>query len=298
MFSLLGLKDRKSKKSKESRQSLFTLMKILGLMGIFCAFVIGLSLLNDYVTKRSDLANTAAILKLVDAPIWVNQGLKEKIYSAAMAGGEDLRLDDEAAASVQQNLSTFVTWLDNVEVQATHDSLLVTAYWRKPVARFEIGSRYYYVDADMVVLDYVAMDTITIVDITGISTDRAPKAGVSWDRDDVKAAINIISALTQMDNTVCPDKPLLNEIKNVDMSNYNGRYFKSEPHILMYAADETQIIWGVEYGRSTEYLEVPDHEKMTRLYHFYNQHGTLSGIARYINLCDPRDYIPQPIDEY
>lgn len=273
------------------------LLKVVGMAVVLCAIVIGLLYLNGYVTKSCDLANAAGILKLVDAPVWVNQGLKEKIYAAALAGGEDLKLDDEVAASVQQNLETYVVWLSDIQVQATHDSLLVSGDWRRPVAMVEVGRRY-YVDIDRIVLDYVTMDSLHIIEIIGIGTDRSPTPGVVWERSDVKAAIDIISALEKMDASICPDKPLLNEIRSIDVDNFDGRYFRSEPHILMYALDGTQVIWGAEYGKGTEHLEVPDHEKIARLYNFYNQHGTLQNIARYINLCDPRNYVPQPIDEY
>ena len=57
-------------------------------------------------------------------------------------------------------------------------------------------------------------------------------------------------------------------------------------------------IWGAEMGNWAQFMEVEDKMKISRLYHFYEENGTLLKTARYINLCDPQDHVPQPIDQY
>lgn len=296
-FSLLGRKDLRTKKAKEARQGLGALLKVLALVGVLGAIIVGLVYLNQYIVRRSEIHGESGTLQLIDAPAWVNDAVKEKIYSAARAGGEDFKIDEQVAKTVQQNIASFVSWLANVTVQATHDSLLISGRWRKPLGLVEIGQKY-YVDANCVVLDYVPMEALPIVRITGLSTNRAPQPSDIWEKDDLAAAVDILSRLDRMDSYFPADKPLLFEIESIDVSNFDGRYSRNRPHIELYAKDGTKIVWGAEIGKWSEHLEVTDTEKIGRLYNFYKQNGTLLGTAKYINLRDPQDYIPQPVDEY
>jgi len=292
----LGRKDLKSKKAKEARRGLGVLFKIMAMVGVLGAIIVGLAYLNQYVDRRIK-ADKQGELKLVDAPAWVNDALKEKIYSAARAGGEDFKIDEQVAASVQQNIAAFVPWLEEVSVQATHDSLLISGRWRKPIGLIEAG-RNYYVDTERVVLDYVPIDTLPIVKIVGLASDRVPQPGQVWEKDDLAAAVDILHRLDRMDSLVAAEKPLMFEIDSIDVTNFDGRSSRSKPHIVLYAKDGTRIVWGAEIDKWAEHLEVTDMEKIGRLYNFYKQNGTLLGTAQYINLCDPQDYIPQPVDEY
>jgi len=101
-----------------------------------------------------------------------------------------------------------------------------------------------------------------------------------------------------MDESVTPEKPLLNEIDSIDMSNFNGRQHNSQPHIILYTKDNTEIIWGAEFGTWQRHLEATDGEKLAKLYGYYKEYGSLSGGAKYINLRDPQNDVPLPIDKY
>jgi hypothetical protein len=81
-------------------------------------------------------------------------------------------------------------------------------------------------------------------------------------------------------------------------ANYNGRKNDRRPHIILYAKDNTEITWGAELGKWQRHLESTDEQKLAKLYGYYKEYGTLSGRAKYINLRDPRDKIPLPIDRY
>ncbi len=122
--------------------------------------------------------------------------------------------------------------------------------------------------------------------------------GEVWQRNDLAAAVMILDRLDHMDKTLTPDKPLLYEIDRIDVSNFNGRQNNRHAHIILYSKDDSQIIWGAEVGKWQQHLESTDQEKLAKLYGYYKDYGTLSGGARYINLRDPRDKIPLPIDRY
>jgi len=66
----------------------------------------------------------------------------------------------------------------------------------------------------------------------------------------------------------------------------------------LYAKDNTEIIWGAEVGKWQRYLESTDEQKLANLYSYYKEYGTLLNSAKYINLRDPQDNIPLPIDKY
>jgi uncharacterized protein YneF (UPF0154 family) len=293
---------RRKKKRQASRvgPSLIRILKILAVACIFASIVacivvgivVGFSFLERYVKETSPISEQTIRLELVDVPAWVNSRLKEKVYVAARGDGNDLSL-------VQQNIEREVVWLDEVTVQTTHDVLRIEGRWRKPVGLIKSGLSRFYVDAEQVVLDFVQMPHLPIVKITGLPLiTRTPPLGEVWQRDGLAAAIEIIKRLEQMDKLVTPDKPLLYEIDRVDVSNFNGRENTQHPHIVMYAKDNTQIIWGAEVGKWQRYLESTDEQKLAKLYGYYKEYGTLSGGAKYINLRDPQDNIPLPIDKY
>jgi hypothetical protein len=282
----------KRKKKRQARRvgpSLISILKVSAVVCVLAGIVIGLIFLERDSVPASE---GTLVPKLAGVPDWVTDQLKEKVYVAARGDGNDLRL-------VQQNIAREVVWLDEVTVQTTHNALRIEGRWRRPVALVKSGLSRFYVDAEQVVLDFVQIPHLPIVKITGLPLiTRTPPLGEVWQRDGLAAAIEIIKRLEQMDKLVTPDKPLLYEIDRVDVSNFNGKENAKHPHIVMYAKDNTLIIWGAEVGKWQRYLESTDEQKLAKLYGYYKEYGTLSGGAKYINLRDPQDNIPLPIDKY
>jgi hypothetical protein len=270
--------------------------------GVVCAFglvVIFFAYLSRYVKKAVPVSEKMGILKLVDPPVWLNEPLKEKIFAASIADGEDLKLNGEAARSIQRNLKSRVAWLDNVRVQVTGDSIYIKARWRKPLALIESDGHKFYLDANLTVLDYVPVSNLPIVTLKGVAETRGmPQAGKVWQRDDATAAVNILVRLDRMDKLVSPNKPLLRKIGSIDVSNFNGRRKDSAPHIVLNTVNDIEVIWGAELGTWQRHLEATDEEKLAKLYGFYKEHNFTLGEVKYINLRDPQDRIRQPTDKY
>jgi hypothetical protein len=288
----LGTSKRKNQRKITYRSSLTGILKVLAIVCIFVAGGVSLYFAERYV-KSAKPAETGP-LELVNVPEWVSSELKAKIRAAA--GGKTFRLDEEAAEMVAENLAS-VAWLDNIKIQTTHKQVLIEARWRKPLAMVKSGSQNFYVDDELVVLDFVPIPNLPIVRIEGLSA-RVPSPGEVWQSDDLDAAVTILAKLDQMDKSVTPDKPLLYEIDRIDVSNFNGRKNGRFPHIVLYTKDDTEIIWGAEFGTWQRYLETTDEEKLAKLYAYYKEYGSLSGGVKYINLRDPQDNIPQPVDKY
>jgi hypothetical protein len=286
-----------SKKKQKSRRPGPNLIRFLKISSIACAVVaVGLILyFAEKYIKATKPVKTGPVV-LMDAPQWVGEQLKAKIL--ASAGGRTFRLDEDAAQLVAENLES-VAWLDDIKALTTDKSIQVRAEFRKPIALVTSGLSPFYVDAEQVVLDYVPMPHLLIVQIKGLSMlTKVPRFGQVWHQDDLAAAIMLIDRINKMDRTVTPQKPLLHEIAIIDVSNYNGRQDKRQPHIILYTKDNTTIIWGAELGTWQKYLESTDEQKLAKLYGYYKEKGTLSGGVKYINLRDPRDNIPLPIDKY
>jgi hypothetical protein len=143
------------------------------------------------------------------------------------------------------------------------------------------------------------MPNLPIVRVTGLSmTTRIPPPGEVWQLDDLAAGVAILERLDRMDKLVTPDRQLLYEIDRIDVSNFNGRRSSRKPHIVLYTRDDTEIIWGAEIGTWQRYLEATDEEKLAKLYGYYKEHGSLLNGVKYINLRDPQETVPRPVDKY
>lgn len=297
-------KRRNSKKKKGQyagfwEPKLMSMLKMLGIVCTLCGIAVGLVFLEQYVRKMNSTSKNDMSADLIDVPAWVTEPLKEKVYAAVRDYGENPILDENGALSIQRKIAEQIAWLDNVKVRITHGRLCIAGRWRKPVALIQSGPFKFYVDAEQVALDYVPMPNLTIVKVTGIPVVIAiPALGKPWPRNDLAAAIQILGRLARMDSTLTPDKPLLQEIDRIDVSNYKGRQNSNKAHIILYSKDNTEIMWGAEMGTWQRHLESTDEEKLAKLYNYYQTYGTLSGGVKFINLRDPRDKVPLPIDRY
>ncbi len=299
----ISFKPRSSRKKKKRkiayRSSLTAILKVSAVVCVLAAVGIGFVFLGKYVKKTVPASQQTLTPKLVNPPTWVNERLKEKVYSAAGTGGEGLKRDEDTARSIQEKLSRELAWLDKVKVQVTNEQLLIEARWRKPLALIKWGLHKFYVDADRVVLDYLAMPDLPIVKITGLSiVPKLPPPGEVWQKDDLAAATAILARLDRRDKLLTQARGLLYEINRIDVSNFNGIENSRAPHIVLYAKDNTEIVWGAELTKWQQHLESTDEQKIAKLYGYYKEHGTLLDDVKYINLCDPRDDIPLPIDKY
>ena len=273
-------------------------LKVLVVLCIFAATGVGILFLVKYVKSAGSPAGKGIVVELLGVSAWVSEQLKEKVYAAVMEYGDEVKLDDNTAVSVQQNITERVAWLADVKVQTTHEGLRIAGRWRKPLALVKSGLRKIYVDSQQVVLDFVAMPNLPIVEIKGLSSTKMPPPGETWQRDDLAAAVAILARLERMDELTTPNKPLLQEIESIDVTNFEGRKSASRAHIVLFAKDGTEVIWGAEIGTWGQHLEATDEEKLAKLYGYYKESGTLLGGAKYINLRDPQDRVPLPIDKY
>jgi hypothetical protein len=301
---------RKSRRKINYYPSLMRILKVFAVacvsaaMGIGFVFVLreGFISLEKYVKNNVPVWEKASPLKLMDPPPWVNEALQTKILAAA-APRPVLIPSEETARLVQENLAQTTAWLDKITVQSTHDSIQITGKWRRPLAMVRSSLNKFYVDSDMVVLDFVPIPNLNVVRVEGLPLIiKTPPPGIVWQHEDLAAAVAVLKRLDRRDKDIeASQKPLLSEIDSIDVSNFEGRENARFPHIVLYAKDNTEIIWGAEVGKWQRHLESTDEQKLAKLYSYYKKHGSLlAGVTgvKYINLCDPQDNIPLPIDKY
>ena len=233
-------------------------------------------------------------LKLVDVPDWAKSDLRNRV--AEKAGGTRFPLTEDTASAVAGNLAR-MPWLADVRVRVTHDSVLVSARWRKPVVAIDIreDNKKIYVDKDLVVMDYLPMPHLPIVPAKGVSLRIVPLLGQTFDEGDLKAAVDLAVLLNQMDAEFAPKTPLLEQIASIDVSNYRGRVNAGREHIVLNTKGKAQIIWGAEIGEYAKLLEASDQEKIASLYGYYKS-GSFAE-AKYINLRPPQNRVYLPIDQ-
>ncbi|MHC4790371.1 MAG: cell division protein FtsQ/DivIB [Planctomycetota bacterium] len=285
---------RRKTRKRIYRPSSTNILKIISTVTAIAAAILLFYFAERYLKSVKSIETGP--LELMNVPEWVSEQLKEKIYAAA--GGNVFRLDDTVARQVANNLA-YIVWLSNVTVRTAHNSVRVYPEFRKPIALVKSGLRAFYVDAELVALDFVPIPKLPIVEVRGMSVVRTvPPPGEVLQQDDLAAAVAILARLDEMDKRVTPDKPLLYEIDRIDVSNFNGRESKRAPHIVLYAKGNIEIIWGAELGTWQRYFEATDLDKLAKLYTYYKEHGSLLNGAPYINLRDPQDSIPLPIDKY
>jgi hypothetical protein len=278
------------------KSSVAGLFKGLFFLIFLAAVLAGFAYLDTFVKKQNTAISPNLPIELVgDIPNWVSDEIKNRVIAAATA--EIPEAESNTAAGIQKNIIGLVPWITDVKVQATHNGIEISGRFRKPIATVTAYKVKYYLDTDLVVLDYVPLANLSVVTVDGLRFIERPVVGSIWQGDDLAAALAVLSRLERMDSAVCPDKPLLRLIDTIDVSNFNGRENKREPHIVLYTKENIEIIWGAEIGTWQRHLESPDDDKLAKLYTFYQQNPTLSGV-KYINLRDPRQTIFLPIDKY
>lgn len=298
-------KNRKGRASRRAGKSGAGELHLTGILKGFAAvcavgaIVLGIVYWDRFIKEGASASEDTVALEIRAVPAWVNEALKEKLSAVARADGLGLQLDDTAARRVQQNIQELFPWLDGATVRTMHDRLVIEGRWRKPVVFVKWGLDSFYVDRELVVLDFVEMPHLTITKVRGLAVmAKGPVLGQVWERDDLAAAVELVELLGEWDRRKTPDKPLLDEIAAIDVSNYEGTDNSRLPHIVLYTTDNTEVIWGAELGKWQRHLEANDAEKLAKLYAHYKEYGTLLGEVKYINLRDPQDRINLPIDKY
>lgn len=287
---------RKTGAKKSGTNWLFAI-KILIIVIVIAAIATGFVYLKKYVLPYKQLETVS--VELLDVPIWVSRSLEKKLCNIITENNTAIIITEDTARQTQFEISSRFAWLNNVKVRTTMDTITINGDWRKPLALVKKGVKKFHLDREMIILDYADLTSIPVVLVIGFNWPNSDMpAGEALGAEDIKAAVDLLDKLDMMDSMLCAEKPLLNQIDRIDVSNFNGRLNKNHPHLVLYAKDNTEIIWGAELGMWQRHFEATDKEKLAQLYNLYKQFGTLTGNMKYINLRDPQGSVSEPVDKY
>lgn len=260
---------------------------IIAVISVFAGLSVGFVCLDRYVKTISPIAKATGPLQLESTPSWFNSDLDALIKKTA--GADVFPLDKETARVVAEKLQK-VTWLDNVQVRVTSNAVKVEARYRKPVALIEFRGKKFYLDRKAFAMNYLPVANLPVVEIKGYS--KLLNLSNLQHQEDIRAGLEILSALEKMDVISTPEKPLLAEIATIDVNNFNGRKNKGKTHIVLFVKDGIRIDWGSAFGMSTGDTEATDRQKLSTLYSIYKEKNkenpTLLGRYKYIDLQDPQ----------
>lgn len=305
-----GKKKTKSQRQRRNRAVMFSL-KIIFFTIVIVVIAVGLFFLDkDFVKKRADVNTKWVKMKLVNSPDWMSNDLRRMIFETAGDGNGWFKVSENSARDIYNKLYT-VSWLYDLKVKAEPNSIELKSDYYEPAVLVKSGGRMVYIASDreigaedfnLKVLSYVPIYDLQIPEVDGIETRYMPEAGLTWEQEDIHAAVEIVNILKLMDQNMLQSatakqrnfSPLLNEIGSIDVSNFNGRKSKSKPHIVLYSNDETPIFWGALNGN----LEAVRVEKLGKLYQCYKDFGTLQlkskGLVKYVDLRTPEKINPIP----
>ena len=304
-------KRRKTKDRPSFATGLKVALTILFLTVLAGGGAVGLIYLDRYVKAAAAEEIPEGTVVFKKPPTWLNQEWKDWIQETL--GSAAFPLDAHAAQIVSEKLKP-VAWFKDMTVQTEPNGINVYAEYRRPVGLVTSGSKKSYIGDDMAAMDYIPMTAIPIVEIKGAST-KAPEPGQVWLAEDARAAVELLNLLYRIDQLYqqeseeqragkttspggkIPEKPLLNEIASIDVSNFAGRKSTSldTPHIVLNVKDGTKVYWGAAWGQSATAFEADEKTKLDRLYQWFMEHNnTLQGTVKVIDLRWLHDSIPRP----
>lgn len=288
---------RKKKDAPLMPSWLWVMLTIIGFALLGAGLTAGFMYMERYVKTLPQTEENAGPLKLINPPSWLGQAWTDHIIDTV--GGSRFPLNESAARSISERLGK-IPWLSDVRVQTTPTNLEISAQYRRPIVKATVAGRSYYVDEKMVVFQALPVTTIAVPEVIGFTQRSVPPAGSVWLAEDAKAGMELIYILSLMDLQMMTaaepiQKPLLDEIDSIDVTNFAGRKNAGQPHLVLNVKDGTKVHWGAAWGQAARLLEADEKEKITTLYQHYTENkNTLQGKVKFIELRQPQTLIPRP----
>ena len=223
--------------------------------------------------EQTDAADAGPIkVELVDRPAWMSDYLARQIAASVPRGPAspfDHQLLVTAAARLAAN-----PWVQQVHQvrraygDAPGDRIIVDCAYRVPAALVRWGRHYWLIDNDGVKLpDPFAESDLPQVTVghdgrTALRTiaglrQPPPPDGRKWPGADLAAALDMAK--------LAYDKPYLDGISGIDVSNFGGRISRSKPQLVLTTKYGTEVWWGRPPLADDFYVEQPVARKLATL---------------------------------
>ena len=239
----------------------------------------GVAYLRAHVEKRVVFPDRPPKVVLVNRPAWMSDFLAEQIIAAVRPVGTHSAFDHQVLVDIDAMLRTN-PWIKKVkQIRRAYDkkpadTIEVDCDYRAPIALVHWRDYYWLVDGDGVKLpeQYTADQLPRIVmgpnrklNIRVIAGVAQPpvESGDKWPGEDLAAGLDLVKLLH--------GQPYAEEIVKVDVSNYEGRNNRREPHLTLVTRYNTEIRWGRPVNSKDFFIEVAPAQKLTYLRQVYEQ---------------------------
>lgn len=277
-----------------------------GLAAISFATLLGLGIhaSRDIADRSTAKPETGIKVELLNAPVWMNDELRQRIVQVATPVSIKSSLDHDQVKEIAQILSA-EPWIKKVNrVQRVYgnapgDTLQVDCDFRAPVALVQDEGWFWMVDAEGVKLperftkeelSKVAigrgLEKVQLRVVTGVH-DQAPQAGEKWTGRDLQAGIELARLFF--------GKPFMNDVAMIDVSGVDpiSSAAGAPNEVVLHTRYNTQIRWGSPVQQTGFSVEVPAAQKLATLEKLYTEYGRLDAGRPWIEIRYDRVIYPQ-----
>ena len=245
-----------------------------------------------YVDRRLAFPERPPKVFLKDRPAWMSDFLADQIMKTAEPIGLHSAYDrqllvDTAAALRSDPWIRRVIQVRRVYDQGPADTLEIDCEYRAPVALVGWDDFYWLVDGEGIKLpeQYTGEELSKIifgpdgkpnVRIIQGAQHAPPESGKRWAGDDLAAGLELARLLSGRDYA--------DQIRLIDVSNFNGRLDPSAAQIVLVTQFNTQIRWGRPPSARDSFVEVPASTKLDALANIFRQTGRVDADQPWIDV--------------
>lgn len=268
-------------------------LKTAAVLSVVAACSVSLWLLARHVRGNLVTSDAPPAIRLAHQPAWMSPRLATKITSeltapprGAMEADVLRHINDQLAAN---------PWVGKVRAvrrlygRAPGDTIEVDCEFRTPAALVRWGDYAWLVDSQGVRLpeNYTTaqLPRVTVAEngqmilrvISGVRRSP-PEPGLTWEGDDLKAALALLGLLRGHDFT--------EPVAEIDASNFQGRIDLTAPHLILVTryTPASRIYWGRPPNAPDAFVEVSPETKLSYLKRLQEQYGRIDAGEPWLDL--------------
>jgi len=255
-----------------------------------------------YVGQRLAYSTRPPRAVLVNRPAWMSEFLADEIARCAQPIGLHSAFDHDLLVQTTSLLEAN-PWVRRVkEVRRVYgqqpgDTIEIDCDYRAPAALVQWGDKYALVDnqgiqlpeaygaSDLSKIMFAPDGSLAVRIIQGVG--HAPtEAGRTWPGEDLAAGLEIAKLLS--------GQVYAEQIRRIDVTNYDGRQDAQAAQIVLLTQYNTQIRWGRGPGAKDAFIEVPASVKLNALAAIYRERKRVDAGEPWIDIRFDRVTCPGP----
>ena len=252
----------------------------------------GFYFLQRYVSRTVTFPRTPPRVVLLNRPAWMSDRVAQELLSlagpTAAHGVFDQQMLKDACDLLAAN-----PWVKKVnQVRRGYDVgpgdvMEFDCEYRAPIALVHWKDYYWLVDGEGVLLpEQYTLDQLSQImfGTTGQANIRViegvtrapPAAGHHWPGDDLAAGLDLVKFLY--------GKSCTQEVRCVDIANFDGRVDPHEAQLVLWTAHKTQIRWGRPVNSKDFFAEISPTQKLERMEKLIAKYHRLDANLQWIDL--------------